>query len=314
MNYINPFHILSSHVRDGEKIDKALLKRVKKRLLSEFELMDSATIFIGDNEFDKNAILQFFDKMEKDQSLQEHWKIYQNKPLLEFLEKGDLTFFKRTNAIEEIANDEKLFHYIAPYLVEQFNDELYDAVRKMDIRQTRLLSKSIQALNDKQETNAYQKTYRYLRGRIQDLKLTVEDAKRPKERVLDSEVDNFLHPSFMTVFNLLADHYFARIRNEYAMQLESLAVSLHNTSRRTDMAIECLEAGLELNIDEDAISRLNYVLKQLQTKNGKEIPKSKTGERTSQRNKDKEKRVKQKAVFWVIQGAILIWYLIGRFG
>ena len=314
MNYINPFHILSSHVRDGEKIDKALLKRVKKRLLSEFELMDSATIFIGENEFDKNAILHFFDKIEKDQALFEHWKIYQNKPLLEFLEKGDLTFFKRTNAIEEIANDEKLFHYIAPYLVEQFNDELYDAVRKMDIRQTRLLSKSIQALDNKQETNAYQKTYRYLRGRIQDLKLTVEDAKRPKERVLDSEVDRFLHPSFMTVFNFLADHYFERIRNEYAIELESLAINLHNTSRRTDLAIECLEAGLELHINEDTTKRLNYVLKQLQTKNGKEIPKRKTGERTSQRKKAKERRVNQRTVFWIVQGAILIWYLFCRFG
>ena len=313
MNYINPFHILSNHVRDGEKIDKALLKRVKKRLLSEFELMDSATILIGDNEFDKNAILQFFDKIEKDQALYQHWKIYQNKPLLEFLEKGDLTFFKRSNAIEEITSDEKLFHYIAPYLVEQFNDELYDAVRKNDIRQTRLLSKSIQALNNKQETNAYQKTYRYLRGRIQDLKLTVEDAKRPNQRVLDSEVDNFLHPSFMTVFNLLGDHYFERIRNEYAIELESLAINLHNTSRRTALAIECLEAGLELNLSEDTISRLNHVLKQLQTKNGKEIPKSKTGQRTSQHNKSKKKRVTEKAVFWIVQGAIVLWYLFKRF-
>ena len=313
MNYINPFHILSSHVRDGEKIDKALLKRVKKRLLSEFELMDSPTIFIGDNEFDKNAVLQFFDKIETDQALYQHWQIYQNKPLLEFLEKGDLTFFKRTNAIQEVVNDEKLFHYVSPYLVEQFNDELYDAVRKMDIRQTRLLAKNIQALDNKKEINAYQKTYRYLRGRIHDLKVTVEDAKRPRQRVLDSEVEDFLHPSFMTVFNLLTDHYFERIRNEYAIQLEALSINLHNTSRRTDLAIECLEAGLELNVNEDTQNRLNYVLKQLQTKNGKKIPTGKKGQRTSQRKKDKKKRVKESTIFWIVQGAIVLWYLIKRF-
>lgn len=313
MNYINPFHILSSHVRDGEKIDKALLKRVKKRLLSEFELLDSPTIFIGDNEFDKNAVLQFFDKIEKDQALYQHWQIYQNKPLLDFLEKGDLTFFKRSNAIEEVVNDEKLFHYVSPYLVEQFNDELYDAVRKMDIRQTRLLSKNIQALDSKREINAYQKTYRYLRGKTQDLKVTVEDAKRKNHRVLDSEVEGFLHPSFMTVFNFLADHYFERIRNEYAIQLESLAINLHNTTRRTDLAIECLEAGLELNISEDTQNRLNYVLKQLQTKNGKKIPTGKTGKRTSQRKKEKEKRMKESTIFWIVQGAILLWYLLRGF-
>lgn len=309
MNYINPFHILSSHVRDGEKIDKALLKRVKKRLFSEFELLDSATIFIGDNEFDKNAILHFFDKIEKDKALYQHWQIYQNKPLLEFLEKGDLTFFKRSNAIEEIITDEKLFHYISPYLVEQFNDELYEAIRKNDIRQARLLSKSIQALKNREETNAYQKTYRYLRGKIQDLKLTAENAKNTQHRVLDSEVENFLHPSFMTIFNLLADHYFERIRNEYAIQLETLAVNLHNTSRRTDLGIECLEAGLELNLNEDSISRLNYVLQQLQTKNGKKIPERKTKKRTSQRKKEKQKRSKEKAIFWAVQGAIVLWYL-----
>lgn len=315
MTYLNPFHILANHVREGEKVDKTLLRRVKKRLLSEFELFDASTITIGEQEFDKNAILQFFDKLEKDKSLHQHWQVYNNQPLLAFLEKGDLDYFKRTNAMADILADEKLFQFIQPNLVHQFNDALYDAVRKMDIRLTRLLSKNIQELPNQPETAIYQKTYRYLRGKIQDLDDTGKSILRPNERVLDSEIEDFLHPSFMAVMNLLADHYFQQLRNDYALQLEKMAINLHNIAHRTPLAIESIEAGLELNISEATHNRLHHLLKQLQTVGGKKIPKSKnkTGERTSQREKKKHQRQTGTAIFWIIQLLLLLYYLLKGF-
>lgn len=312
MAYLNPFHILAHHVREGDKIDKALLRKVKKRLLSEFELLGTSTIIVGAQEFDKHAILQFFDKLEKDKSLYQHWQVFNNKPLLAFLEEGDLNYLKRSGAMADLLEDEQLFQYIRPHIVEQFNDALYDAVRKIDIRLTRLLSQNIQQLPNKPETEAYQKTYRYLRSRIQDLDLTGKTILRPNERVLDSEIEDFLHPSFMAIMNLLADHYFKQLRNEYAIQLEKMAINLHNISKRTALAIESIEAGLELNISEETQNRLNHVLKQLQTQGGKKIPNKKAGERTSQREKRK-RRKQETSIFWIIQIIIILYYLLRGF-
>lgn len=312
MKYLNPFHIINTDLREGEKINATLLKRAKKRLFSEFELFGKTTILIGEQEFDKNAILVFFDDLEKEQALFQHWQIFQNKPLLALLEQGDLDFFKRSNALTDVLADKNLAKYTLPYLVYQINEALYDAVRKMDIRTTRLLSEKVIEIPNQHETTAYQKTYRYLRGKVQDVAFTAKSLLNTKERVLDSEIEAFLHPSFMAVFNFLPAHYFGQIRNEYALKLEDIAINLHNIFRRTALAIEAIEAGLELQIDEVTTGRLNHILTQLHTKNGGKIPPRKTGKRTSEREKKKARRMKETSIFWAIQAILVLMYLLRK--
>jgi hypothetical protein len=195
-----------------------------------------------------------------------------------------------------------------PYFVENFNMALFDAVRRMDIRLTRLLSKSAKIFPQEQEGVAFQKTYRHLKAKALDIEGIAKRIRR--EYVLDSEIDPFLHPSFMTVFNSLPAPFFDRIRNEFALNLETLALNLHNVSRRTSMAIEALEAGLELDITANTKHRLNHVLKQLlspkqQQQREKDTGKTKT--RTSERKTTWDIAT---IAFWIVQIIIFLWLLL----
>ena len=302
--YLNPFHILEDTLEEDVLVDARMWRRMKKRVLAEFDLSEETTISISTQTFDKDSVLKFFEQLERENALDVHYEIFKNQSLLNFLEQGDLTFFKTPNALEKLVTDQRLFYFVLPYFLPKFNEVLFDAVRKKDIRLTRLLASSAECFPATKEGQAFQKSYRYLKAKSLDVERISKRMKR--EHVLDSEIMDFLHPSLMTVFNLMPRPYFNNIRLEFALKMEELALSLHNTSRRTDLAIEALEAGLELDTNENTEYRLNYVLKQLQL----EPPKGKkAGKRTLRTSEVKSKHDWKTIVYWVIQVIIFFWLL-----
>ncbi len=302
MTYLNPFHLIGQDLDANASIDKTMLRRLKKRMLSEFELLGETTISIAEKEMDKDAVLKFFDRLEREDALKYHFEIYNNKPLLDFLEKGDPTFFKLPNSFEKLVENKPLFQFILPYFLPHFNEILHTAVRKMDTRMINLLSKNAQHIPKQKEGIAYLRTYHYLRARVADLGAIGKKLERA--HVFDSEIIDFLHPTFLANFNILPSPYFDRIRDEYALKLETVALNLHNKARRTSLAIEALEAGLELTLSENAAHRLNHILKQLLPKVSQKQSFGKRKERTSQSKKIPMDT--KKIIYWTLRLLFLL--------
>lgn len=293
--YLSPFHLINNTSTEEMPTDASMLRRVKKEVLMEFELQDVTTIDIGAQAFDKDGVLKFFDHLEREKHLDLHWEIYLNKALLDFLEKGSLDFFKMPYYFEKLVKNKRLFEFSLPYFIPCYNDVLFDSARKMDIRLTRLLSNHSTAFPPKMEGMAFQKAYRYFKTKSLDVE---HSSKRIlNSYVLDSELMDFLHPSLITVFNVLPSPYFDMLRDEYAMRLQDLAVNLQNTARRTDMAIEALEAGLELKVSEVTSSKLMHVLKQLQPEAGRTAILKKRKKRASEQSNRKDWEA---IAFWVV--------------
>lgn len=303
--YLSPFHLLDNTSIEAMPTDVSMFRRVKKEILTEFELQEVTTIDIGSQAFDKDALLKFFDQLEREKQLDLHLKVYKNKVLLDFLELGSLDFFKMPHYFEKLVADEVLFKFCLPYFIPRFNEILFDSARKMDIRMTRLLSKHSTMFSQKMENMAFQKTYRYFKGKSLDLEHSSN--KILNSYVLDSELMNFLHPSLISIFNLLPSPFFDMLRDEYANRLENLAINLQNTARRTDMAIEALESGLELKTSENTRSRLNHILRQLQPNTGKTTILKKRKKRTSQQSNRQDWEA---IAFWVVLIALLAWLII----
>lgn len=303
--YLSPFHLLNSTSSEEMPTDSSMIRRVKKEVLMEFELQGVTTIEIGSQAFDKDGVLKFFDQLEREKHLDLHWKIYQNKVLLDFLEKGSLDFFKMPYYFEKLVKNKVLFQFCLPYFIPRYNDVLFDSARKMDIRLTRLLSKHSTVFPQKMEGMAFQKTYRYFKAKSLDVEHSSK--KVLNSYVLDSELMDFLHPSLITVFNVLPSPYFDMLRDEYAMRLQDLAINLQNTARRTDMAIEALEAGLELKVSEVTSNKLMHVLRQLQPEVGRTAILRKRKKRASaQSNRNDWEAI----TFWVVLISLFLWLFL----
>lgn len=116
MIYHSPLHIFSD--KDIISLDTASLKKRKKELLLKFDLTDAVTIYLKGKEYDKATVLGLFDELENNTWF--HLKVFWNKDLLNFLEKGDLSFFKNGNEISWSDFDEAAFKKkITPYFIDK---------------------------------------------------------------------------------------------------------------------------------------------------------------------------------------------------
>ncbi len=291
MQYYSPFHFIPTDLIQGNLLDKKALKKAKKRLLAEFELMGTTTILLKEKEVDKDTVLKIFEQLENGKQATFHLKLYQEPSLLAFLENGDTEVFRDSGKLEILFLQHDFLKFIEPYFIEQYNLALYQAIREEDLD----LVDRICALSGfpdiSQEATAYQRTYRYFKGRIRDLNEAMR--KTRKEYLPDNELLPFVSYEQIELWNILPD-YFDSPRNEYALELEDLALYLHNTHRRSTLGVFVLEQGLALNINDETESRLNYLLDQIRENAVK------VGDNDLERSKD------DSSLFWMAFVAIKV--------
>lgn len=251
MNYLSPFHILPDGFEVGSSVDKNTLKQARKVILAEFELQGDTTIFINEREYDKDSILKFFSDLEKDTNLQFHSIIFQNKSLLNFLEKGNIEDYRATaNFIVTKAypKQEAFTQFIAPYFVHHYNQLLFNTLRHGNNSDLFLLTEDKFPLPSQYESTAYQAAYRWFHQKQREVK-DVEQALIDGDFVSGSQIYELIDPNFINNFNQMP-LYFFEIRDRYAFKLYELVVLLNNKYNRTELARSVLDAGILLNVDD----------------------------------------------------------------
>jgi hypothetical protein len=251
MNYLSPFYILPEVFAEGREIDKSTLKQARKVLMAEFELQGQATIFIHEKEYDKDGVLKFFEDLEKDTNFEFHRLIFHDKPLLKFLEKGDIKSYKSTvNTIFEIKekNDFNFISFIAPYFIFHYNELLYNALRNNSQYDLFILLNEKFPFSAEYEAAAYQLTYRWYHQKLREVE-AIEQELLQKEFVSGSRIYALIEPSFMMNFNKMSKYFFD-VRDKYAFKLYEIIVLLNNEFKRTELARAVLDEGIKLNVDD----------------------------------------------------------------
>ena len=251
MNYLSPFHILPKGFENKAILDKKTLKQARKVLLTEFELQGQTTIFINEQEFDKDAILKFFDKLEKDTNLEFHATIFQNKSLLRFLEKGlvdDYEVAAKFIATNDYSNPEQFRQFIASYFITNYNNLLYNALRTNNKDELFPLIEIPFPFSAQYESSAYQSSYRWYHQQLRQAE-EIEKSLEDGQFVSSKQVYELIDPAFIHNFNQLP-HYFYDIRDKYAFKLYELIVLLNNKYKRTELARALLDAGILLDVDD----------------------------------------------------------------
>jgi hypothetical protein len=249
MKYTSPFHILPEGFSVGDLASKSVLKQARKRLLAEFELLGTSTIFINEQAFDKDTVLKFFDKLETDANLDLHAQIFQFKPLLSFLEKENVTEYAQVcNFLEEQKSKEntRLLDFISPYFAEVFDKVFFEAVRKRFYLE-RFLDVAF-PLDNAYESRAYQSTYRWFYSKINEVK-DIENDLKSNVFVQSSRVYEMINPSVLDTFNKMPQYFF-NSRDLFAFRLYEVVVLLNNKYERTELAREVIDAGLKLEVTE----------------------------------------------------------------
>jgi hypothetical protein len=86
MPYQSPLHILKSLEINPNELTEESINRLRKKLLSEFNLNPTITIDINGKAYTKDAILKTIDKLKEVGNLKDHQYFFERKNLLTWLE------------------------------------------------------------------------------------------------------------------------------------------------------------------------------------------------------------------------------------
>lgn len=215
MKYTSPLHLLPAH--NNVTLDGTGLKRWKQELLLQFELNQSATLEINEQEYDKNSILAAFELLKD--SPEHHLRLYANTSLLDFIEHGYIDFFDHPKNWADWINKGYL-EWLRPGFIEQFGNLVYECTSKQDEASKKALKKIYDSgfvLPEAWRDEAYQKTYRLLSHHIELAEATLhEDPVFIGEKVasLKPGIDEYLNEHYTDILDILPNN-FEGIRQDY---------------------------------------------------------------------------------------------------
>lgn len=214
MPYHSPLHIFDGKNLSG--VDEASLKRLKKELLLQFDLQQQTTIRLNGQEYDKASLLAAFDELKTDAEF--HLRLYRNKDLLNFLEKGEVRFFEnKKNRVDW--NDPVFWSWVEPFFIEKLGDTIFECVMVKgftSINRLRAIKISEFQLPPDKKDQAYAKTFAHFDFFFTSglLKILVPFTKN-SDSVFKKDTLEYLHLHHINVLKELPREIFQPVITAY---------------------------------------------------------------------------------------------------
>ncbi|MFL5730564.1 MAG: hypothetical protein ACJ75J_13845, partial [Cytophagaceae bacterium] len=159
MEYISPINFPAYFGQPFPQTAEEI-KRLKKKVLAEFELENADFIIIHKKEYDKNTCIVLIEQMANQENLAIHETIFSHKALLEFLESGKAS--EELVIRGDIRKDKKLWEFVAPYFTYRFGKFLDNSFDKKTFANVKQVLYCIYFLPDEHMDWCLQKIVSYL--------------------------------------------------------------------------------------------------------------------------------------------------------
>lgn len=263
--YLSPFETLQiAKFKNGETLDVKMIQRAKKRLLQEIELNDGKVSWLDDYALDKSRALALEDEILDESKRHFHLAVFENKPLLHFLTRGDVEHFLYSDdyfpqqSLELLDEEPEFRDFLSKPFANQYNLVLSRAIEQRAIPVIETLFDGRRWVNQADEDICFRGAYKRVGDLVQLMR--AKAAEGEKRKVSVREMEDFLRQhSFTNLFNLLPTA-FRSAQSELVAEILQLAVSCYNEHSDADLSRGVLNLckgfqfkGVELNkrLDED---------------------------------------------------------------
>ncbi len=240
MKYTSPFHLLQE--RNTSAFTDDNLKRWKKELMLQFDLNQSTIININRKEYDKSDILQIFDNLKDNPEY--HWQLYQNKPLLEFIEDGYVDFFDNEESWADFENT-SYRNWLAQWFMPQYDDTIFQIAESENPNNPEIfetLAESNFRLPEEWQDQALTKTHRFFSNFIKKAEETLEYGVLHGKKIgLPPQTHPYVDEYYWNILKLLPEN-FDGMRDEYAeLMYNTVALIFYPQRRLKDVDRKTLE-------------------------------------------------------------------------
>ena len=263
--YLSPFEVLQiAEFENAEVLDVKTIQRAKKRLLQEIELNDGKVSWLDDYALDKSRALALEDEILNESKRHFHLAVFENKPLLRFLTRGDVEHFLYSDdyfpqqSLELLDEEPEFRDFLSKPFANQYNLLLSRAIEQRAIPVIETLFDGRRWVNQEDEDICFAGAYK----RVGDLVrlMRAKAAEGEERKVSVRELEDFLRQhSFTNLFNLLPTA-FRTAQSELVAEIRQLAISCYNEHSDADLSRGVLNLckgfqfkSVELNkrLDED---------------------------------------------------------------
>ena len=263
--YLSPFEVFPIEF-EGElsKLDPKTIQRAKKQLLGEIELNDGKVSWLEDYALDKSRALALEDELLDEYKRHFHWAVFENKPLLRFLTRGEIEHFLFSDdyfpqqSLELLDADPEFRDFLSKPFANQYNLVLSRAISQRAIPLIETLFDGRRWVNQPDEDICFRGAYKRVGDLVQLVRAKAAEGEKRKLSV--RELEDFLREHSITnLFNLLPAA-FRSAQSELVAEIRQLAVSCYNEHSDADLSRGVLNLckgfqfkSVELNkrLDED---------------------------------------------------------------
>ena len=221
MNYKSPIYLVADRYLDPESVNASTLKRWRKELLLRFNFSATPTIEIEGKEYDKQAVNDTFDELQKDFPF--HYKLYQNKALLAFVESGNLGFFTDSRAqsiFADVVFQDKVYHLFSEAYGQVFTDAVSHPTEE-NINRLSILNNSPLAITSEAASEVYAPSFSQFEQFVNRFKEeSVECFVKTSQYNIKPEINEFVNPQIRKLLGLLPN-IFDGLKKDYARLLHN---------------------------------------------------------------------------------------------
>lgn len=268
-HYISPFELLDLDDYDSAaELSVKAIQRSKKLLLQEIELESGNVSWLPGLRIDRSRAIHVADKLLNDREAKWHWAVFNCKPLLNFLTRGDIRHFLADEsysplvALLAIEEDPAGFEsVIGEALAAQFNASLTAAINAWDSDVVEALLDGRRWVAPHQEDICFEGCMRAMENLIEPLRRLRETAN--KRLVSDAELREILSAlDFGKIITVLPAS-FRDIRSEVVSLIQGIAITACNDHNDKDLAKRILHIARPLAAKSSSL--LHAVDEDLQT-------------------------------------------------
>ena len=242
--------------RDANTSEASAFRRMRRRVLAEFELAEDDVVEIHGVEVHKSQAREALNELRNKRLRSHHLFIYRNPGLCRFLMTGDLEYFENGGLSDGNwtgdAGNIGFLEFVVPSFAEQFSGQLRRAVKKKDVETIEMLFSAKLLVPAGYEDRLYGDTHNYLKSRWEQLLRKATETlnaglESPKKRrKMVEKICQLVPPVILNVF----PEYFAEVRNRIGKQMSVVAVQLYNEYDSIELAERLLEREGELSLNQ----------------------------------------------------------------
>ena len=244
--YTSPFEALPiDEALKGPEIDRPVLRGAKNRLLAEIQFNEGKIPWLNNRVIEKSKAEAYVDELSDPQRSRYHWYVYQNKPLLRFLTRGDLEHFIYSEenfplaTLQLLDKDHEFSRFLSKPLARQYNVVLTWAIEQRLLPLVEIILDGRRWVLPEDEEACFEGAHRRIGDLVEQVR-TLAAQSQSRKVTIDEIKALFVLYQLPDLLNLLPSSFSSEL-TAFVKQLRQLAITCFNHHQDAELANEILK-------------------------------------------------------------------------